>query len=116
VTIRNVLAELGVADFDAALAWYARLFGRPPDRRPMDGLAEWQLTETGGVQLFHAPDNTGSALITLSVDDLERHHADLAARDLPVGAITTGDRARFATIPDPEGNTITFAEPLATGT
>ncbi len=112
MAITNVLAELPVDDFDAALNWYAHLFGRPAERRPMDGLAEWQLTESGGVQVFHAPDTAGSALLTLSVDDLPRHHADLAARDLSVREITTGEQARFAAITDPDGNTITFAELL----
>lgn len=116
MAIANVLAEWTVADFDGALAWCARLFGRTADRRPMDGLAEWQLTDTGGVQVFHSPNNAGTGLLTLSVDDLPRHHADLAARDLSVGDITIGEQARFATVTDPDGNTITFAEPFTAGT
>lgn len=35
MTFTRVSAELIVADHDAAVAWYQRLFGRPPDTRPM---------------------------------------------------------------------------------
>lgn len=112
MAINAILAVVSVTDFDAARTWYERLLGRPADRHPMDGLAEWQITETGAIQLVSDPERGGAALLTLGVDDLEGQRADLAARDLTLGAITTGVMARIATITDPEGNTITFAEPL----
>ncbi len=80
----------------------------------MDGLAEWQVTETGGVQVFHDPERGGGAVLTLIVDDLDARVADLAGRGLRPGAITTGEVGRFAIIVDPEGNTINVAEPLST--
>lgn len=110
--INTVLAGIPVADFDAARSWYARLPGRPADRLPMDGLAEWQVTEAGAVQLIRDAGRAGAALLTLAVDDLAGQVAALAARGLTPGAITTGVVARFAAIADPEGNTITLAEPL----
>ncbi|MGH2558268.1 MAG: VOC family protein [Thermomicrobiales bacterium] len=110
--ITNLLAVVTVGDFDAALTWYERLFGRPADRFPMAGLAEWQITSAGGTQLLHDAERGGGALLTLAVDDLERHVADIAERGITVGAITRGDMAQFASITDPEGNTVTFAEPL----
>lgn len=114
MSISNVRAAIAVADLDAALAWYERLLGRPADALPMDGLAEWDVTATGGVSLVRDADHSGKSLVTLVVDDLERQLADLAARDLDGGAITTGDFARFTIISDPEGNTITFAQALDT--
>lgn len=110
MAITNVLAELAVADFDAALAWYGRFFGRPPDRRPMDGLAEWQPTESGAVQLFQDPTHAGHGLLTLAVDDLQRHLADLGGRGITAGEVARGDTSSFASVTDPEGNTITLAE------
>lgn len=110
--ITTVAAVIPVADLDAALPWYQRLLGRPADSQPMEGLAEWQITKTGSIQLVSDADRAGAALLTLFVDDLEGDVAMVAKRDLPVSSITTGDMARFATIADPEGNTITFAEPL----
>ena len=48
MTFEHVLAVVPVADFDAAHAWYERLFGRPADNLPMEGhLVEWRLTEGG---------------------------------------------------------------------
>lgn len=110
--VTNVLVTIPVADYAAALAWYERLLGRPADRSPMEGLAEWQVAETGGVQVLRDADRAGTALLTLAVDDLETHVADLAERGVAVGAITTGQMARFVAVTDPEGNAITFAQPL----
>jgi hypothetical protein len=31
LTINHVFAGIAVADYDSALAWYKRFFGRPPD-------------------------------------------------------------------------------------
>jgi predicted enzyme related to lactoylglutathione lyase len=56
-------------------------------------------------------DRAGKALLTLIVDDLDEQIAALAERGLPTGAIeTVSEGARRATITDPEGNMITFAE------
>lgn len=113
MAITNVRAVIAIADLDAAFAWYERLFGRPADSRPMDGLAEWNVTDSGGLQLFRDADLAGKSQMTLIVDDLERQLTDLGSRDLDGGAITTGVVARFAAISDPDGNTITFAESLS---
>lgn len=43
---------MAATDFDATRAWYERLPARPADNLPMEGLAEWQVTETGWVQVF----------------------------------------------------------------
>jgi predicted enzyme related to lactoylglutathione lyase len=113
MSLNRVLAVVTVADFETTLAWYERFFGRPADRRPMDGLAEWQVTETGAVQMVRDADRSGSALLTLGVDSLDALTAGLAERGLEVGDITVGVIARVASISDPEGNTITFAEPFS---
>jgi predicted enzyme related to lactoylglutathione lyase len=54
-------------------------------------------------------------LLTLIVDNLEDHVADLAERGVAIGAIeTVPGVVRKAVITDPEGNTITFGEALST--
>jgi glyoxylase I family protein len=109
MSIDHVLAVVSVADFEAAQAWYERLFGRPADNLPMGGLAEWQLTDTGWVQLTHDADRAGSALLNLAVEDLEQHVADISGRGLAPGAIETVTKGvQLSGIRDPEGNTITF--------
>jgi hypothetical protein len=53
------MAVVTAADFHRGLNWYERFFGRPADLRPMDGLAEWHLTETGVVQVVYDSDRAG---------------------------------------------------------
>lgn len=109
--ITNVLATMAVADHEAALGWYERLFGRAADRMPMAGLAEWQLTASGAIQVFRDRDRAGNGQLTLAVNDLGAEVAAMAARGIAGGPISGGDTVRFVTILDPEGNAITFAGP-----
>jgi glyoxylase I family protein len=110
MSIDHVLAVVPVADFEAAHAWYERLFGRPADNLPMEGLlVEWRVTESGWVQVTHDAERAGSALVNFAVDDLDQHVADVSARGLTPGAIETVNKGvQLSTIRDPEGNTITF--------
>ena len=109
MSIDHVLAVVPVADFEAAHAWYERLFGRPADNLPMAGLVEWRLTDSGWVQLTRDADRAGSTLLNFAVDDLARHVAEVSGRGLAPGAIETVNKGvQLSTIRDPEGNTITF--------
>lgn len=77
--------------------------------RPMDSLAEWQVTETGRVQVFLDPERAGSALLNLAVDDLENHAAELLGRGLATGSVETVNKGvKLSTIVDLDGNRITF--------
>ena len=40
MSISNAIASVAVKDLKSASQWYERLFGRPPDSRPMPELAE----------------------------------------------------------------------------
>ena len=110
MTIEHVLAVVPVADFDAAHAWYERLFGRPADNLPMAGqLVEWRVTETGWVQVTLDADRAGSGLLNFAVDDLGHQIADLIRRGLAPGRIETVSKGvQLSAIRDPDGNTITF--------
>ena len=111
---QTVFAGTPVADHAAAQAWYERLLGRPADRRPMDGLAEWDLTAGGGIQVSIDAERAGTTVLTLSVDDLDGYAATLKGRGITVGTIETGVVSRFAAVTDPDGNTIMLAELLDT--
>jgi glyoxylase I family protein len=113
--ITDVLAGLPVANVEAALDWYERLFGRPPDARPMPGLADWHFPDTGDVQLVEDADRAGGGLLTLSVDDLQTHVEEIRQRGVEVRAIddTTSDKVLFVTVTDPEGNSVTLVAPRA---
>ncbi len=108
--IDHVLAVVPVADFDAAHAWYERLFGRPADNLPMEGrLVEWRVTDSGWVQVTRDAARAGSGLLNFAVDDLGGHVADVAGRGLTPGAIERVNKGvELSAIRDPDGNTITF--------
>jgi predicted enzyme related to lactoylglutathione lyase len=111
--IVKVLAALAVADIDSARAWYEQLLGRPADDIPMAEAAEWHVTEAGSIQLVQSAERAGNGFVTLAVDDLDQHIAALAGRDLDLRAADTpSGMFRIASITDPEGNIITFAEDL----
>ena len=112
----KVLAGIAVEDFASALDWYARLLGRRADAAPMEGLAEWHYPQGGGIQLIHDGARTGSAYLTLVVGSLDDRLAALGTEGIPVGEIQgTPGLVKVATVTDPEGNQITFAEDLTDG-
>lgn len=107
--VTRVLAALAVADVEAALGWYAGLFGRPGDERPRDGLAEWHVPGSGVVQLVEDAGRAGRSLLTLGVDDLGAELVALRERGLDPDD-TTSDKVMFAPLTDPEGTAITLVE------
>jgi hypothetical protein len=70
MTFTRVLAQATVTDPEAAVEWYSRLFGRPPDLRPMGGLAECHFGESHGVQVWAEPDRSGHSSMMLDESDL----------------------------------------------
>jgi predicted enzyme related to lactoylglutathione lyase len=112
--VLNVLPVLQVSGFDAAVAWYESLFGRPPDRRPMDGLAEWQLAASGGVQVYRESEGAGATNVVIAVDDMDATLEELANRGLNLEAETVpSGRFRLASVQDPDGNTLVFSQELS---
>ena len=109
MTIEHVLAVIPVRDLSSAALWYERLLGRPADNRPMDTLAEWQVTPSGWVQVTADPDRAGTALLNFAVDDISAHLQDLADRELAVGPIEqVNNGVQLAAVLDPDGNRLTF--------
>ena len=110
MTIDQVLALVAVRDFDTSHDWYQQLLDIPATNVPMPGsLAEWQLTDTGWLQMFQAPEHAGHSLVNIAVPDLDRHVDALRARGLDIGDIIEVNKGvRLSSIDDPDGNTITF--------
>jgi predicted enzyme related to lactoylglutathione lyase len=112
---KAVLAVIPVAEIGTATTWYESFFGRPADRKPMDSLAEWQLSERGLVQVLEDPDRAGQTMVNFFVDDLDTSAAALAA----VGIATTEPmvvsqgRQRLFTAADPDGNQLGLIEILS---
>ena len=114
MAVTEFFAGVAVADFGVALAWYERLFGKPPDFFPHESEAVWRITEHAWVYVVADAERAGKALITILVEDLDDKAAELAARGVPVGPIDVmPGAARKLEITDPEGNRITFGQPLA---
>jgi hypothetical protein len=113
MSVNRVLAGVAVADVDAAVPWYERLFGGPADARPMEGLAEWHVPSGGVVQLVASAERAGRSLLTLEVDDLAHELAAMRDRGLDAGPLddTTSDKVLIATTTDPEGTEVTLVEP-----
>jgi len=104
----NVLAHLDVDDFDGALSWYERFFGRPADERPMDGTAEWQLSPGGGIQIFRS---VGSpTTVVLGVADVDTIVEEIFGRGI-VAAIDEklSGKFRLAFVKNPADNTIVLS-------
>jgi predicted enzyme related to lactoylglutathione lyase len=112
MSVNRVLAGVAVADVDAAMPWYERLFGRPADAAPMGGLAEWHFPSGGVVQLVASAERAGRSLLTLDVDGLEGELAAIRERGIDAGPLddTTSEKVLIGTAVDPDGNAITLVE------
>lgn len=111
MAIEKVMAEVAVADLAEATGWYERLFGRPADALPMEGLAEWHSPE-GALQLWVDVERAGRGLLTLQVDDLPGQLGGAAERGLEMEPVdeTSSETVSFLTVTDPDGNRVTLVE------
>jgi catechol 2,3-dioxygenase-like lactoylglutathione lyase family enzyme len=102
--VEGVLVLFGgipVADFEAALPWYERLLGHPPDMVPKEGEACWKLSDEAWIYVVRDAERAGKALITVIVEEL------------PAAAGQHGEEGGLQTlvVADPDGNEIKFARP-----
>ncbi len=111
MTIQNVLAQATVRNLTEAERWYSTVFARQPDTRPMDGLIEWHLSDTFGVQVWAEPGRAGHSSMVLGESDLD----GLAARLTEAGIEHPGPRqatsSRILPLEDPDGNRVVFTGP-----
>jgi catechol 2,3-dioxygenase-like lactoylglutathione lyase family enzyme len=111
--ITEVFSGIPVADYAAGRVWYERLTGRPPDMPVNDNECAWQLAGAGWMYVIGDAERAGNALLTVLVDDLDVHLAELADRGIEVGPVETIPGAvRSAWVTDPDGNRVQFGQPL----
>ena len=109
--VEVLFAGVAVTDFDAAMIWYRRFFGRAPDVPVNDVEAMWQVSTGGWLYVLGGGDRAGKALVTLSVGDLDSAVAELGGRGIAVGPVETiGEAGRKATVLDPDGNQLSLIE------
>ena len=75
----------------------------------MDGLAEWQLNPTGGLQVFERSEGAGSCVATLVVDTVTPVTEHLTSIGIETEMQTVSSGFAIASVSDPNGNTITVA-------
>ena len=110
----DLFAGVPVTDYEAAVAWYERLLGSPPSFLPNDTEAVWDVVEHGYLYVDVRPDQAGSAMHTLFVDDFDARLAALAGRGIePVEQETYDNGVRKAIFRDPDGNEIGIGGPPA---
>ena len=112
MNVKLLFAGTPVARFDAALTWYERFMGKPPDFFPHEREAVWQVTDTGWIYIVEDAAGAGGGVMTFMVDDLEALCAGIAQRGIEVGEIdwVIPESTRSAWITDPEGNRIQLGE------
>jgi predicted enzyme related to lactoylglutathione lyase len=111
LAINVLFAGIPVADLEAAIGWYGRLLGGPPDMKPNETERTWKLTDESWIYVVRDPERAGRALVTVMVDDLDERLAGIGERGIEVGEveeITEG--VRKVEIADPEGNRIGFGQ------
>jgi predicted enzyme related to lactoylglutathione lyase len=102
---------VAVSDFDAARAWYERLFDRTADIVAHEAEEMWQVTDRGWLYIRRDVLRSGNAIVTMAVSDLERTSSTLKARGIAIEPIEReGDAGRKAVALDPDGNAVAFIE------
>jgi len=109
MSIKTIFAHVSCSNLETSIAWYAKLFGRAPDRRPMDGLAEWHFTDSAEVQLFESQNNASHSTLTLGVLPLTPERQRLADAGLKVGEIEETKNFFIMRMKDPDGNLVVLA-------
>jgi predicted enzyme related to lactoylglutathione lyase len=107
----DLYAGISVDDYEAAMAWYEKLFGCPPTFKASDDEAVWDLSEHRSVFILHKPEHAGHAIHSIFVNDLDALVKDISARGLePVEREEYPNGARKAIYHDPEGNEVGFGD------
>lgn len=107
--IRTIFAHVSCSDLETSIRWYETLFGKPPTRRPMDGLAEWHFTDSAEVQLFEDATHAGASTLTLGVLPLQPEHDRLAATGLHPEPIEEARHFFIMRLRDPDQNLVVLA-------
>lgn len=105
----DLFAGIPVKDYETALAWYEKLFGRSPAFHPHDTEAVWELAEHRYIYIVQKPEHAGHAMLTYMVDDLKSLIDEISGRGLePDNSENYPNNICKITYRDPDGNEIGF--------
>ena len=102
MSIKNALASVAVRDLRAAVQWYEKVLGKPPDSRPMSEVAEWKFERGGWLQIYQLPARAGSGSFTLTVSDIDHHVTQLNKLGIDTSQRSSGDKVKTLMISDPD--------------
>jgi len=106
MAFQRVLAQAVVTDLPVAERWYATLLGTAPHARPMDGLLEWHLGDSFGVQVWLDPGRAGRSTMVIEESDLDALAARLDAAGVHHEGPQPGGGSRVLVLTDPDGNRV----------
>jgi predicted enzyme related to lactoylglutathione lyase len=116
LTVIVLFAGVPVSDLDAAIGWYERLLGGPPDMSPNETERTWRLTDEAWIYVVVDTERAGKGLLTVMVDDLDDRLEGMRGRGIEVGEVETiVPGVRKTEISDSEGNRIGFGEAVSSG-
>lgn len=78
----------------------------------MDGLVEWHLAPTFGVQVWTDADRSGMSAMVIDESDLDGLAARLAQEGIVHGGIEDVTASRILMLADPEGNRVLVTGPF----
>ena len=107
--IETIFAQVSCSDLETSVKWYQKLFGAPPTRRPMAGLAEWQISESAEVQVYQSREHAGHSTLTLGVLPMEPERARLEAAGLAPEPVEQAKDFYLVRLRDPDGNLVVLA-------
>jgi predicted enzyme related to lactoylglutathione lyase len=108
----EVTVGVPVRDLSKARAWYAQLFGRPPDLEPVPGVVEFKV---GGWWLQLEEGTPGGAwAFRIGVADLDAARELVGTMGVKAGKVVTVPGViRLFDFRDPDGNLLSFYQLLA---
>jgi hypothetical protein len=103
--MHELFAGIPVKDFDVALEWYKRFFGKEPAFFPHKTEAVWGLAEGRYAYIVQDNEKAGHALVSFFVDDLTSFIASLSGQSIsPLKDESFPNDVRKLTYADPDAN------------
>lgn len=110
-SLQRICGQLSCSQLSVSEVWFEKVFGRPPDAKPMSGLVEWYHRGAAGLQLYEDRAHAGHGTLTLVVGRLSEERERLVRAGLTPGPIEVATTTTLVRMTDPDGNLIVLAQP-----
>lgn len=109
-SLQRICGQLSCSQLSVSEVWFEKVFGRPPDAKPMSGLVEWYHRGAAGLQLYEDRAHAGHGTLTLVVGRLSEERERLVRAGLTPGPIEVATTTTLVRMTDPDGNLIVLAQ------